>query len=118
MMAIILSKDKVKMTIKVFVSCPMKGLDREQIIKVQKDTFDKFVNEYGIKSIDYQLMDTCMNLNVPSDIPNTSLYYFGHSIVLMSEANLVLFAVGWKDARGCVLEHEIATKYDIPTFEF
>ena len=118
MLAFILPKEKVKMTIKVFVSCPMKGLDREQIIKVQKDTFDKFVSEYGIKSIDYQLMDTCMNLNVPENITNMSLYYFGHSIVLMSEANLVLFAAGWKDARGCVLEHEIATKYDIPTFEF
>ena len=106
------------MTIKVFVSCPMNGLDRDQIIKVQKDTFDKFVNEYGIKSIDYQLMDTCMTLDVPSDISNTSLYYFGHSIILMSEANLVLFAPGWKGTRGCVLEHEIAIKYDIPTFEF
>ena len=37
----------------------------------------------------------------------------GKSISLMSDADLVVFAPGWEDARGCRIEHQVARDYGI-----
>ena len=33
------------------------------------------------------------------------------SIKLLSEADIVIFAKGWEEARGCIIEHECCEKY-------
>ena len=42
----------------------------------------------------------------------------GKSISLMSEADLVVFAPGWENARGCRIEHEVAKEYGIQVSYF
>ena len=37
----------------------------------------------------------------------------GKSISLIGEADLVVFAPGWENARGCRIEHEVAKEYGI-----
>ena len=37
----------------------------------------------------------------------------GRSIFLLGSADVAVFAPGWNEARGCLIEHEVAEKYGI-----
>ena len=39
------------------------------------------------------------------------MYYLAKSIEAMSEADIVIFANGWEETRGCRIEFEIAKQY-------
>lgn len=41
------------------------------------------------------------------------LWFLGKSIELLAQADIAYFAPGWKDARGCKIEHECAVEYSI-----
>lgn len=45
------------------------------------------------------------------------LWFMAESIRLMADADLVYFAKGWKDARGCMIERECAVQYGVPILE-
>ena len=42
------------------------------------------------------------------------LQSLGESIILMGSADIVCFANGWEEARGCRIEHQVTTEYIIP----
>ena len=42
------------------------------------------------------------------------LWFLGKSLELLSTADVILFAPGWENARGCIMEHEAAVRYGIP----
>lgn len=42
------------------------------------------------------------------------LKYLAKSLELLADADLAVFGKGWEQARGCVIEHACAVKYDIP----
>ena len=51
-------------------------------------------------------------------IPNGAqapLYSLGKSLELLATADVVIFAEGWQEARGCRIEHECAVQYGIRT---
>ena len=41
------------------------------------------------------------------------MYCLAHSIQCLADADIVYFAEGWENARGCKIEHEIAKQYGI-----
>jgi len=89
---------------KVFISQPMSGLtieqikeDRERCIKVIKD-------EIGD---DFEVID---NLQENKNYPH-KLYYLSEDLKFLSEADVVFFATGWDDARGCEIEWQAAKNY-------
>lgn len=43
----------------------------------------------------------------------TPLWFLGKSLELLSTADCVYFGEGWKDYRGCKIEHECAVQYEI-----
>lgn len=95
----------------VFISFPMNGKpyddlvrERELLVNQCKSYFSE--NTYYIDTI----------FNDPNYMFNNPLYYLGKSITAMAEADVVVFAHGWENARGCVIEHECARKYGIPIF--
>jgi hypothetical protein len=45
---------------------------------------------------------------------DNAVFMLGKSIQLMSEAELVVFANNWEEARGCMIEYETAKRYNIP----
>ena len=94
---------------KVFVSQPMGGLTTEQIATRRNQVAEIVKSVYGdhIEVIDSTIRHPeQMTINWP-------VYCLGASIELMSSADLVVFDVGWEQARGCKIEHHIATSYDI-----
>lgn len=42
-----------------------------------------------------------------------SIYQLGRSIQMMNTADIVLFAPGWKDSKGCVVEMSVVERYGI-----
>lgn len=46
------------------------------------------------------------------------LWYLGRSLELMSSADIVYFAKGWKKYRGCRVEHLAAYEYDIKIMNY
>ncbi len=42
------------------------------------------------------------------------IWYLGVSIQFLSEADIVIMGKGWYDARGCRIEHLVATEYGLP----
>ena len=49
--------------------------------------------------------------NAPVDAK--PLWFLGKSLELLSNADVAYFAPGWKDARGCIIEHDCAIAYGI-----
>lgn len=85
---------------KIMISQPMRGKTKEEILKERQ----KIMYESGIE--EYEVIDTLFNFeNKPP------LYYLAKSIEAMSEADLVLFASDWENARGCKIEFEVAKAY-------
>lgn len=45
------------------------------------------------------------------------LWYLGRSIQQMEEADAIYFCEGWEDARGCLIERQVAEKYGLRILE-
>lgn len=80
----------------------------ELAIKEVKDIFQE----------DICLIDSFVEIT-PKDIPKESipLWYLGQSITLMAKADIVYFAKGWRNARGCIIENTCACEYGLLTIE-
>ena len=85
-----------------FISQPMKNKTIEQI-KNEREKVIEFLHRNGMKEI-------------PSIFENNEdpVYALGESIKLMSNADCAYFMKGWNEARGCIIEHEVCERYDIP----
>lgn len=92
---------------KVFISQPMRGLSDEEI----KATREKIIS--GLEG-DVEIIDSFFEDAPAQAMP---LWYLGESIKLLGTADIAIFAKGWKDARGCRIEHACAEEYGIKTIE-
>ena len=92
---------------KVFVSIPMRDKERSEIISGQKKALS-FLSEYLSEPL--MLIETFIDDNA------SPLVCLGESIKRMSNADYVLFAEGWENARGCRVEHECANEYGLKIF--
>ena len=90
---------------KVMICQPMSGKSEEQIRQERDELINK-IQEEGDTYIDTIFQD-----EVPEgyDIP---IYYLAKSIETIASADKIIFMDGWDKARGCLIEHEVATSYD------
>lgn len=99
--------------INVFVSCPMYGYKDDYIIKVF-ESVKKWLSLY-LKD-DFRILDSYIN-NIPKNDALTPVVYLSKSVEKLAEADLAVFTPGWKEARGCKIEHQIASDYGIRILE-
>lgn len=92
---------------KVFISQPMNGLTKEEILKTRQEAIDGLY-EYGYEPDEIEIIDSVFDID--DDFKNP-LFYLGKSLELMSEADLIVFTQGWYDTRGCRIEYECAKRY-------
>lgn len=97
---------------KLFISQPMRGLSDEEIKAKRKELIAKVKTEYPDEEI--QVIDSFFE-GAPADAK--PLWFLGKSIQMLSDADVAIFAKGWEDMRGCVIEHDCAVKYGIKTIE-
>lgn len=92
---------------KLFISQPMRGKSDEEILMEREKaikTAEKLVGE------PVEVIDSFFR-NAPADAK--PLWFLGKSLELLSNADVAYFAPGWKDARGCIIEHDCAISYGI-----
>jgi len=97
---------------KVFVSQPMANKSREAIERERHlimDALPSLLNDADLIEI-----PMLSELVAFSNSPATCI---GMSIQDMANADIVVFAPGWRDARGCVVEHAVCLLYKIPYVE-
>lgn len=82
----------------------MNGLSDDEIIRV-REIVKKMLTEND------ELIDSFIE-GAPAKA--TPLWYLGESIKLLGSADVVVFAPGWENARGCRIERRCAEEYGIP----
>lgn len=96
---------------KLFISQPMNGKSDEQILKEREEA----VREAKIVcGEEVELIDSFFQ-SAPADA--RPLWFLGKSLELLSTADVAYFAPGWKDTRGCKIEHLCAVEYGIDRIE-
>lgn len=96
---------------KVFISQPMRGKSDEEIL-LERNQMIKKVEESATEKP--EVIDSFFQ-NAP--VEAKPLWFLGKSIELLSTADVAVFAKGWKDARGCRIEHECCEQYGIKIIE-
>ena len=91
--------------IKLFISQPMRGRSDAEIQQERDRIFRKVFEELGEP---VELIDSYFR-GYDDEHP---LVLLGRSIELMAGADLVYFARGWEEARGCRIEYTCAEAYD------
>ena len=91
---------------KVFISQPMKDKTNQEIEQERKEIIEKAEKYFGeIEVIDSFFKDA------PHDAK--PLWFLGKSLELLSNADAIVLGKGWKNSRGCRIEHECAVQYGI-----
>ena len=97
---------------KLFVSQPLKDKTMEEVV----NTRAKLIFEAKEKlEEEVNVIDNLLIGDIYKDA--TPLWYLGKSIELLSEADVVIFAPGWQNYRGCRIEHWCCEYYNIPIIE-
>lgn len=92
---------------KLFISQPMNGKTDEEILKVREKAIKSAEEKLGEK---VEVIDSFFQ-NAPHDAK--PLWFLGKSLELLSNADVVYFAKGWEEARGCKIENTCAVEYGI-----
>ena len=90
---------------KVFISQPMRGKTDAEIKHERELAILSVIREYGS---DVEVLDSFFE-----DYNGNAVEYLGKSIALLGQADAALFLSGWKDARGCRIEHSVCEEYGI-----
>lgn len=91
--------------LRVFISHPMNGKTDKEIEEERLRIVSKIS-----ETVDepFEVIDSFFK-TAPHDAK--PLWFLGKSIELLSTADLVYFAKGWENARGCRFEHSCAVAY-------
>ena len=91
---------------KVMISMTMAGKHDETVRKEYNDIVEK-INKLHIVVVDTYFTDDTTNISRPG------IYFLAKSISAMEDVDAVYFADGWRNARGCEIEHQVCMKYGI-----
>lgn len=92
---------------KLFISQPMRGKTDEEILKEREIAIEKARDVLGE---DVEVIDSFFQ---SAPVNAKPLWFLGKSLELLSTADIVYFADGWENARGCKIEHECVVEYGI-----
>ena len=94
------------MPIKLYISQPMRGREYDDIIRERKQLIaDAAV---ALQTDDIRPLETLHRTGKAKP-----LAMLGRSVEQMAEADAIIFASGWRDARGCRCERIIAAEYGL-----
>ena len=99
----------------VFISLPMSGIDDELV----KANIERAKEAYlAITKLDISQVAFLNNIDADDndsiDQHHLPVWYLGEALKKLSTCDEVFFWGNWRKARGCMIEHEVCTLYDIP----
>lgn len=99
---------------KAMLSQPMAGKTEEEIVKTRERAIQ------ALSAAGYDVVNTKFTDEWYSDeamaergVVNVPLCFLAKSLEAMSTCHAAYFCDGWKDARGCKMEHEVALAYGV-----
>ena len=98
---------------KVFVSQPMSGLTNGEIIAIREKVFGDYKADHpnAVLMDSYTDIKKRMGEYYTYEHPNVAM--LAQAIDMLADSDVVLFAKGWENHRGCRIEDKIATYYNI-----
>lgn len=96
---------------KIFISQPMKGKTDEEILREREQAIKEIEERTGEP---VEVIDSFFQSAPAGARP---LWFLGKSLELLSAADIAYFASGWKNTRGCRIEHTCAVEYGIAVIE-
>ena len=102
----------------VFISVPMSEKTdaeiKESIQKAKKAYLA--ITERDISNVAFVDNTDVINLaNEEMEPEHLRVWYLGHALTKLSTCDEAFFWLGWGKARGCMIEYEVCSIYDIPT---
>ena len=101
----------------VFISLPMSGLDDDTVLENVERAKDAYLAITKSDIMDISFV-TNLNCGEPPEylaFDKKCVWYLGHALQTLSKCDEAFFWLGWKKARGCMIEHEVCTMYRIPS---
>lgn len=95
---------------KVFISQPMLGKTKDEILK-DRERIKKYMEDTYKEPI--EIIDSYITEEVPETVTNSGVWYMAKSLELMSKADLVFFAKDFRKGKGCIIEFVIASSYEM-----
>ena len=95
---------------KVFISMPMSGKTREEIIKRRNEIANILTLRFPDQTI--TIIDSLVD-----SVDVGPVWCLGYSIQKMEDADLIVFDKGWRDARGCKVEYDVCSYYGFKFLE-
>lgn len=96
---------------RLFISQPMRGKTDAEILATRERAVESAKRNL---QEDVEVIDSFFQ-NAP--IGAKPLWFLGKSLELLSTADVVYFAPGWEEARGCRIENQCALEYGIDIIE-
>lgn len=96
---------------KLFISQPMRGKTDEEILREREKAIASAQKHLGEE---VEVIDSFVQ-NSPAEAK--PLWFLGKSLELLSTADVVYFAKGWEETRGCRIENTCAIEYGITVIE-
>lgn len=88
---------------KIFISMPMNGKSDKQVRREFVSHKTKLLKEYPEAEIINSIIDGFET--------SDPLKYLVKSLEMLSDADIVFFAKGWSEARGCKVEYHVSEAY-------
>ena len=95
---------------KVFISQPMGGRSEEEILNERDRVWRKLLKLFPFEPI--EVIDTYFSDYYPVE-NHPGLKMLSKSLELLDKADLVYFVKDFRQARGCLIEYEVANLYGI-----
>ena len=96
------------------ISQPMNGFTDEQIHET-RNRFLQFAKKENLEVVNTYFKDEWYSQDSMSlrGVVQMPVCFLAMSLEKMSQCNIVYFAKGWENARGCKIEHEVALQYGL-----
>lgn len=104
----------------VFISLPMSGLDDKDIWENIENARAEYVRRFPKVKDSVAFVDNFGNHPDPIWLVTQGfegVWHLGYALITLSKCNEAFFYGNWKEARGCLIEHEVCEKYGIPIVE-
>ncbi len=98
---------------KLFISHPMRGKTKEEILVAREKAIASAYRHFG-EGEKPLVIDSYFE-DAPVDAK--PLWYLAKSLELLSTADVAYFAKGWEEARGCRIENTCAIEYGIDVIQ-
>lgn len=92
---------------KLFISQPMKGKSDEDILAERQKAIKSAEAKIG------EAVEVIDSFFQEAPVDAKPLWFLGKSLELLAGADVVYFAPGWEEARGCKIEHDAAVAYGL-----